>query len=61
MNDLILMAALLEGPKHGWALKKLRFSGQTECDAQYLVYPLLKKFVTAGWVRRREEPGERGQ
>ena len=62
MNDLILMAALLEGPKHGWALKKLAgFLGGQNAMHNNLVYPLLKRFVAAGWVRRREESGERGQ
>lgn len=62
MNDLILLAALLEGPKHGWALKKLAgFLGGQNAMHNSLVYPLLKKFVAAGWVRRREEAGERGQ
>jgi DNA-binding PadR family transcriptional regulator len=62
MNDLILLAALLEGPKHGWALKKLAgfLSGSGEMHNN-LVYPLLKKFVAQGWVRRRSERGERGQ
>ena len=62
MHDLILLAALREGPKHGWALKKLAgfLSGSGEMHNN-LVYPLMKKFVREGWVRRRAEPGERGQ
>ena len=62
MNDLILLAALLEGPKHGWALKKVAgiVSGSREMHNN-LVYPLLKKFVAERWVRRRSEPGQRGQ
>ena len=57
MNDLILMAALLEGPKHGWALKKLAgFLGGQNAMHNNLVYPLLKKFVAAGWVRRHSGP-----
>jgi len=62
MTDLILLAALLDGPKHGWALKKLAgfLLGSAEMHNN-LVYPLMKKFVTQGWVRRRSEPGERGQ
>ena len=62
MNDLILLAALWEGPKHGWALKKVAglISGSGDLHNN-LLYPLLKKFVREGWVRRRSEPGERGQ
>jgi DNA-binding PadR family transcriptional regulator len=62
MNDLILLAALLEGPKHGWALKKVAglVSGSGDLHNN-LVYPLLKKFVRERWVRRRSEPGQRGQ
>src|SRR6516165_654423 len=62
MNDLILLAALLEGPKHGWALKKVAglVSGSRDMHNN-LLYPLLKRFVQERWVRRRSEPGERGQ
>jgi len=62
MNDLILLAALRDGPKHGWALKKLAgfVSGSGDLHNN-LVYPLMKKFVVQGWVRRRSEPGQRGQ
>jgi DNA-binding PadR family transcriptional regulator len=62
MNDLIMLAALLDGPKHGWALKKLAgfLSGSGEMHNN-LVYPLLKRFVTQGWARRRSERGQRGQ
>jgi DNA-binding PadR family transcriptional regulator len=62
MNDLILMAALLDGPKHGWVLKKLGgwVTGHGDMHNN-LVYPAMKKFVTQGWVRRRAEAGHRGQ
>jgi len=62
MNDLILLAALREGPQHGWALKKLAgFLFGSGNMHNNLVYPSLKKFVANGWVRRRSEPGQRGQ
>jgi DNA-binding PadR family transcriptional regulator len=62
MNDLILLAALLDGPRHGWALKKLAgFLSASGDMHNNLVYPLMKKFVAQGWVRRRSEPGQRGQ
>ena len=62
MNDLILLAALLDGPKHGWMLKKLGgwVTGQGDMHNN-LVYPMMKKFVKQGWVRRRAEAGQRGQ
>jgi|SRR5579863_5644386 len=62
MNDLILLAALLDGPKHGWMLKKLGgwVTGQGDMHNN-LVYPMMKKFVAQGWVRRRTEAGQRGQ
>jgi DNA-binding PadR family transcriptional regulator len=62
MKDLILLAALLDGPKHGWMLKKLGgwVTGQGDMHNN-LVYPMMKKFVEQGWVRRRAEAGQRGQ
>jgi len=62
MNDLLLLAALLDGPKHGYALKKSigLITGKSEMHNN-LVYPLLKRFVVAGWVSRRKAAGERGQ
>jgi DNA-binding PadR family transcriptional regulator len=62
MNDLILLAALLDGPKHGWVLKKLGGWATGHGDMHNnLVYPTMKKFVARGWVRRRSEAGQRGQ
>lgn len=62
MNDLILLANLLDAPKHGYALKKQvgLISGQSEMHNN-LVYPLLRRFVESGWVSKRKGPGERGQ
>src|SRR5271166_5811933 len=62
MNDLLLLSTLLEGPKHGYALKKqIAFiTGQVEMHNN-LVYPLLKRFVRNGWVSHRKAAGERGQ
>jgi DNA-binding PadR family transcriptional regulator len=62
MNDLLLLSTLLEGPKHGYALKKqiALITGQGEMHNN-LVYPLLKRFVANGWVSRRETAGQRGQ
>ncbi len=62
MNDLLLLSTLLEGPKHGYALKKQvgLITGQGEMHNN-LVYPLLKRFVRNGWVSCRETAGQRGQ
>ena len=62
MNDLLILAALLEGPKHGYALKKQAglISGQTDMHNN-LVYPSLRRFVDNGWVTRRKTAGKRGQ
>jgi len=58
----MLLANLLGGPKHGYALKKQvgLLSGQSEMHNN-LVYPLLRRFVKSGWVSQRKGPGERGQ
>jgi DNA-binding PadR family transcriptional regulator len=62
MNDLILLAILLEGPQHGYALKKKAglITGHGEMHNN-LVYPLLKRFVSKSWVSRRSAGGQRGQ
>lgn len=62
MTDLLLLASLLNGPKHGYALKKHigLLLGQAALHNN-IVYPLLKRFVQDGWVNRRETAGERGQ
>ncbi len=62
MTDLIILATLLPGPKHGYQLKHeagLIF-GQ-EAIHNNLVYPLLRRFMTKGWVSKKVVPGERGQ
>jgi DNA-binding PadR family transcriptional regulator len=62
MNDLVLLALLLDGPKHGYALKKLAglLSGYPDMHNN-LVYPLLRRFVSKRWVTRKKAAGERGQ
>src|ERR1700690_2593148 len=62
MNDLLMLATLLDGPKHGYALKKraVLISGRRDLHNN-VVYPLLKRFVAQGWVARRTAPGQRGQ
>ena len=62
MNDLLLLATLLGGPVHGYALKKQAglIVGQAELHNN-LVYPLLRRFIDNGWVSKRSAAGERGQ
>ena len=62
MSDLILLARLLAGPQHGYALKKHVgfFSSQSQMHNN-LVYPLLRRFVHNGWIRKRSAVGQRGQ
>ena len=62
MNDLLILASLLDGPQHGYALKK-RIGTLTGHGPMHnnLVYPLLRRFVATSWVSRRKAPGQRGQ
>jgi DNA-binding PadR family transcriptional regulator len=62
MSDLILLAALLAGPQHGYALKKqvALITGKRAMHNN-LVYPLLRRFVQNGWVSKRQAAGQRGQ
>ena len=62
MTDLIILATLLPGPKHGYSLKRQAglVLGQ-ETLHNNLVYPLLRRFVANKWVIRKAAPGERGQ
>jgi DNA-binding PadR family transcriptional regulator len=62
MTDLIILATLLPGPKHGYQLKHEAgiILGQ-EVLHNNLVYPLLRRFMNNKWVSRKTVPGERGQ
>jgi DNA-binding PadR family transcriptional regulator len=62
MNDLLLLAALLPGPRHGYALKQQvgLITGKGALHNN-LVYPLLRRFVENAWVNQRRAEGERGQ
>ena len=62
MNDLIILATLLDGPKHGYRLKREAgfILGQGAMHNN-LVYPLLRRFTAEGWVSKKTVPGERGQ
>lgn len=62
MIDLIILANLLHGPRHGYALKKQAgmIFNHSELHNN-LVYPLLRRFTSQGWVKKKSAPGERGQ
>ena len=62
MNDLMILAMLADGPKHGYQLKQQAgfILGQGAMHNN-LVYPLLRRFTTEGWVTKKTVPGERGQ
>jgi DNA-binding PadR family transcriptional regulator len=62
MTDLIILATLIPGPKHGYQIKHEAgvILGQ-EAIHNNLVYPLLRRFVSKKWVSRKSVPGERGQ
>ncbi len=62
MNDLVILSSLLEGPKHGYEIK--RVAGTVLGDAvlhNNQVYPSLHRFEGNGWVARKKVPGQRGQ
>ena len=62
MNDLIILGLLFHGSKHGYQLKREGGFMLGHGDLHNnLVYPLLRRFTTAGWVTRKKVPGERGQ
>ena len=62
MNDLLLLAMMLDGPKYGYQLKREAgwMMGQ-EALHNNLVYPMLRRFLEKGWVTKKAVPGERGQ
>lgn len=62
MNDLIILALLFDGPKHGYQLKREAgfMHGQGDMHNN-LVYPMLRRFSSQGWVARKAVAGERGQ
>ena len=62
MIDLIILANLADGPKHGYALKKQAGLAFAHSELHNnLVYPLLRRFTSQGWVSKKSAPGERGQ
>jgi DNA-binding PadR family transcriptional regulator len=57
-----MLATLLDGPKHGYQLKREAgfIFGHGDLHNN-LVYPMLRRFTAEGWVTRKTVPGERGQ
>jgi len=62
MTDLIILALLSPGPKHGYQLKREAgwIFGQ-ESLHNNLVYPMLRRFLKEGWATKKSVSGERGQ
>lgn len=62
MNDLLLLAMMLDGAKYGYQLKRdaVWITGRESLHSN-LVYPLLRKFLEQKWVTKKTVPGERGQ
>jgi DNA-binding PadR family transcriptional regulator len=62
MIDLIILATLLHSPKHGYQLKREAgvILGQDSLHNN-LIYPLLRRFTSDGWVTKKAVPGQRGQ
>lgn len=62
MNDLLLLALLLGGPKYGYQLKReAGWMMGHEPLHNNIVYPMLRRFLQEGWVTKKAVPGERGQ
>ena len=61
MNDLLLLAMLLDGPKYGYQLKREAGWMAGQDLHNNIVYPMLRRFLNEGWVSKKSVPGERGQ
>jgi DNA-binding PadR family transcriptional regulator len=62
MNDLLLLAMLLDGPKYGYQLKReAGWMMRQDTLHNNLVYPMLGRFLEEGWVTKKAVPGQRGQ
>lgn len=62
MNDLLLLAMMLDEPKYGYQLKREAgwMMGEDSLHNN-LVYPMLRRFLNEGWVSKKAVPGDRGQ
>jgi len=62
MNDLLMLAMMLDSPKYGYQIKREAgwIMGQ-EALHNNIVYPMLRRFLDEKWVSKKAVPGERGQ
>jgi DNA-binding PadR family transcriptional regulator len=62
MNDLLLLAMMLDGPKYGYQLKREAgwMMGQ-EALHNNIVYPQLRRLLEQAWASKKAVPGNRGQ
>jgi DNA-binding PadR family transcriptional regulator len=62
MNDLLLLAMLLDEPQYGYQLKREAgwITGHGDLHNN-VVYPRLRVFLEKGWVSKKAVPGKRGQ
>jgi DNA-binding PadR family transcriptional regulator len=61
MNDLLLLAMMLDDPKYGYQLKREAGWIMGQELHNNMVYPMLGRFLTDKWVSKKAVPGERGQ
>jgi len=61
MNDLLMLAMMLDGPKYGYQLKREAGWIMGQELHNNLVYPMLRRFLDDKWVSKKSVPGERGQ
>lgn len=61
MNDLLLLAMMLPGPKYGYQLKREAGWMMGQDLHNNIVYPMLRRFLDEAWVSKKSVPGERGQ
>src|SRR5438128_706244 len=62
MNDIILLSLLLQQPKHGYQLKQeAALATASQPLHNNTVYPILARFLEAGWIVHRENQESRGR
>lgn len=59
--ELLVLAMLVDGPRHGYALRRAVTVSTGEDPGPGTLHPLLERLVEAGWVevRRHETTGRR--
>jgi Predicted transcriptional regulators len=58
--EICILSCLMEKPMHGYELGKILKKTFSACTriSNNTIYPILKKFVTRGYITKREEPQE---